>query len=186
MSSQHKNTGNTQKGIYVHSGFIFLTFIFLDMWNWQQFVAHCSCNRVCGMFSLVSLRMSIMANILDAKKLFDTWKWWVGAFKRYSHVFYMIPSFKIDHSKITVHDSMNISTSRGVTNSWVIYWQLPCLISIWVLKVHLSTMVDIRRKKKLYVRVRCSNKSDLCASQRWKSSEVCGFPELTAERKQQY
>lgn len=60
----------------------------------------------------------------------------------------MIPSFKIDHSEITVLDSMNICTLRGVSNSYVIYCQLLCLIPNWVLKVHLCRMFDITDWKK--------------------------------------
>ncbi len=89
-----------------------------------------------------------MANTFAAKKQFDTRKWWVWALQRYTHVFYMIPSFKIDHSEITALDSMNITTSQGVSNSYVIYCQLQCLIPNRVLKVHLSTMFDITDRKK--------------------------------------
>lgn len=56
------------------------------------------------------------------------------------HVFYMIPSFKIDHSEITVLDSMNICTSQGVSNSYVIYHQLQCLKPNGVLKVHFQNV----------------------------------------------
>lgn len=110
--------------------------------------------------------MSITANTFAAKKQFDTRKWWVSALQRYTHVFYMIPSFRIDHSEITALDSMNITTSQGVSNSYVIYCQLQCLIPNRVLKVHLSTMFDItdrKKKKKVHVGESRSDKPDLCA-----------------------
>lgn len=59
-----KNIGNAHKGIYVLSRNIVLTLV-LGYMNLQQFVV---CNRVGGVLNLVSLRISIMANPLAAKK----------------------------------------------------------------------------------------------------------------------
>lgn len=123
--------------------------------------------------------MSIMANTLAAKKQFDTRKWWVWALQGYTHVFYMIPSFKIDHSQITELDSMNISTSLGVSSSYVIYCQLRRLIPNRALKVHLSTMFDINEKKKKeedMSRESRSDKPDLRAAERWLYRRRLQFP----------
>ena len=79
----------------------------------------CFCNRVCGIFSLVSyvnywlLSISLTPESGGFEPFRDT-----------THVFFMIPSFKIDHGEITELDSMNISTLQGVSTSYVIYCQL--------------------------------------------------------------